>query len=79
MSTPLKRNYEITQITPEHPLYLDTISQLEVHISDDNDNHWLFYIAPKPTQDILELLHMIDNFDDEVLDMLTKVWDVTTK
>ena len=75
----LKRKYEITQITPEHPLSLGAIDQLEVHISDDNDNHWLFYIAPKATQNILELLHMIDNFDDEVLDMLTKVWDVTTK
>lgn len=74
----LKRKYEITTITPEHPLYLDSINQLEIHISDDNDNHWLFYIAPKPYQDIHELLYMIDDFDEEVLDMLTKVWDVTT-
>lgn len=75
----LKRNYEVTQIEKGHPLYLDEIQQLEVHISDANGNEWLFYIAPKPTQDILELLHMIDDFEDEVLDMLTKIWDVTTK
>lgn len=75
----LKRKYEITQIEKGHPLYLEDISQLEIHISDDKDNHWLFYISPKPTEDLAPILSIIDSFDDEILDMLTKVWDVTTK
>ena len=69
-----KRAYQITPVPEGHPAYIDFTTMFEIHVTDRDGNHWLFYIAPTENENIFEIIQMIDNFDDAVLDMLTEIW-----
>lgn len=69
-----KRNITATVIGKDHPMYIENIPQCEVVVSNDKDEHWLFYISPKAGEDIMKTLEIIDNFDDDILDLISGIW-----
>lgn len=72
---PFKRNYSVEQVPVGHPCYIENIPTWEISVSDENDNHWLFYCMPKADANMNDILHEVDNFSDEILDMLTNIWE----